>query len=313
MSNNEFDKSKVIKYLIWTFILAYAVQFAAAHVYNGGNKTAATFIIAAMMFVPALGALLSGTGLRDMGWKPRIRKNIKTILIAWFAPILFTALGAALYFLLFPGHFSLDGEYVAFNAGEEIFKQLEAQDISYPVYVLISVIGAAIYGPFVNMFFALGEEVGWRGFLYPQLKARFGRNKGLLLGGVIWGAWHWPLIWLIGYEYGEDYFGYPVVGMLLFLVFTICLGILCDRLYEKSESIWLPSLFHGAINAAATIPLAVCAAHTGSARLLGPVPNGLLAGLPLIVAAVIVFVRGGEKGGRLEKGERIAVTSRVER
>ncbi len=202
MSNNEFDKSKVIKYLIWTFILAYAVQFGAAHVYNGGNKTAATFIIAAMMFVPALGALLSGTGLRDMGWKPRIRKNIKTILIAWFAPILFTALGAALYFLLFPGHFSLDGEYVAFSAGEEIFKQLEAQGISYPVYALISVLGAAIYGPFVNMFFALGEEVGWRGFLYPQLKARFGRNKGLLLGGVIWGAWHWPLIWLIGYEYG---------------------------------------------------------------------------------------------------------------
>ena len=303
MSNNEFDKSKVIKYLIWTFILAYAVQFGAAHVYNGGNKTAATFIIAAMVFVPALGALLSGTGLRDMGWKPRIRKNIKTILIAWFAPILFTALSAALYFLLFPGHFSLDGEYVAFSAGEEIFKQLEAQGISYPVYALISVLGAAIYGPFVNMFFALGEEVGWRGFLYPQLKARFGRNKGLLLGGVIWGAWHWPLIWLIGYEYGAytgntaGYRGFPVSGMLLFCLVAIGWGILHDRLYENSGSIWVPSLFHGAINAAAALPLSLCLTDTGSARLLGPQPMGLVAFLPFLAAAVYVMLQKKRKAG----------------
>ena len=86
-----------------------------------------------------------------------------------------------------------------------------------------------------------------------------------------------------------------VVGMLLFCVDTMALGILHDRLYEKSGSIWVPSLLHGAFNAAATIPLMVCLTDTGSARLLGPAPVGLLAGLPRLVAAAAVFLRGKER------------------
>jgi membrane protease YdiL (CAAX protease family) len=248
-----------------------------------------------MMFVPALGVLLAGANLKDMGWKPRIRKNIKTILVAWFSPIILTSLGAALYFLIFPGHFDLSGGYILASAGEELFRQMEAQGISYPMYVLINMIGAVTYGPFVNMILALGEEIGWRGFLYPQLKTRFGRRKGWILGGVIWGAWHWPLIWLIGYEYGTDYPGFPVVGMLLFCIFTVVLGFLCDRLCEKSGSIWLPSLFHGAVNAAAGIPLLICVTGTASARLLGPAPNGLISGLPFFAAAVFFFVKSARK------------------
>ena len=78
--------------------------------------------------------------------------------------------------------------------------------------------------------------------------------------------------------------------MLLFCVISIGLGILHDRLYERSGTIRAPALLHGAINAAATLPATVCRIDTGSARLLGPAPVGLLAGLPfLIVAAVLLF------------------------
>ncbi len=232
-----------------------------------------------------------------MGWRPRLRKNLKPILIAWFAPVLLTAVGAALYFLVFPGHFDLSGDYAAAAGGAQALEQMKAQGISYPLSVLIGVIGGMTYAPLVNTFVALGEEIGWRGFLYPQLKARFGRKKGWILGGVIWGAWHWPLIWLIGYEYGAaagnpvGYWGFPVSGMLLFCVITAGWGILHDRLYEKSGSIWVPALFHGAVNAAATLPLSVCLTDTGSARLLGPAPMGLLAGLPFLAAAAVLLLR----------------------
>ncbi|MBQ5562129.1 MAG: CPBP family intramembrane metalloprotease, partial [Clostridia bacterium] len=83
----------------------------------------------------------------------------------------------------------------------------------------------------------------------------------------------------------------PIVGMIAFCVITVALGIMCDWLYEKSQCIWLPSIFHGAFNAAATIPLCITIANTGSMRLLGSAPNGLLAGLPIIAFAVILFVR----------------------
>lgn len=297
MRNAEFNRTQVVKYLAWTFALAYAVQFIAARIINGGNRMAGQLVIAAMMFVPALGVLLSGAGFRDMGWKLQIRRNIKPILIAWFAPVALTVVGAGLYFLVFPGHFDLSGQYLAASAGAEILQKMEAQGLSNSLYILISAVSAVTYAPLLNGVFALGEEIGWRGFLYPQLKARFGRRKGWLLGGAIWGAWHWPLIWLIGYEYGAaagnaaGYAGFPVVGMLLFCVITAGWGILHDWLYEKSGIIWVPAILHGAINATAALPLSVCLIDTGSARLLGPAQVGLLAGLPFLAVAAALLLR----------------------
>ena len=297
MRDTEFSKHLVIRYLAWTFGLAWLIQFGAAYVYNNINPLIGQLIVAVMMFVPTLGVLLAGGKLRGMGWKPQIKQNWRPILFAWLAPAVLTAAGAALYFLVFPGHFDLSGGYMAATAGPEVLAQMEAQGLTYPVYVLVTAAASLTYAPLLNMFLALGEELGWRGFLYPQLKARFGEKSGRLLGGVIWGAWHWPLIWLIGYEYGAatgnraSYFGAPVVGMLLFCVITAGMGILHDWLYERSGSIWVPSLFHGAINAAGTIPLAVCLTDTGSVRLLGPAPMGILAGLPLLIAAAAVFFR----------------------
>ena len=291
MHNTEFNRAQVVKFLLWTFGLAYLIQLGAAFVANSGNLMLGRLIIAGMMFVPTLGVLLAGGSLRGMGWNPQLRRNWKSFLIAWFAPIALTAVGAALYFLVFPSHFDLSGSNLTAAVGEEALAQLRAQGLTYPLYVLISTVGGVTYAPLINTVVALGEELGWRGFLYPQLKARFGRKTGRLLGGVIWGAWHWPLIWLTGYEYGAAYFGFPVVGMLLFCFITVGWGILHDRLYEKSCSIWVPALFHGAINAAATLPAAICLTDTGSARLLGPAPNGLLAGLPFLIAAAMVYFR----------------------
>ncbi|MCR5264792.1 MAG: CPBP family intramembrane metalloprotease [Clostridiales bacterium] len=294
------QKKQVVKYLIWTFALAYIIQVCAALLYDH-NMTLGQLVIAAMMFVPALGVLLSGGKFKDMGWRPRIRKNIRFILIAWFAPAVIAVVGAVLYFLVFPKHFDLSGDYIAVMGGGEALGQMREQGISYPMYVIIGVIASVTYAPLINAFTALGEEIGWRGFLYPRLKAMFGRKKGWLLGGVIWGAWHWPLIWLIGYEYGAaagnpaGYPGFPVTGMLLFCVITVGLGILHDRLYEKSGSIWVTSIFHGAVNAAFTLPLTVCLANTGFARLLGPSPNGILSALPFIAAAAVIFLRCGNE------------------
>lgn len=296
MRNTEYNKAKVVKYLFWTFLLAYIIQVCVWLSYSSGNTMIGQLIMAGMMFVPTFGVLLSGVNLSGIGWKPQIKKNIKLILIAWFAPIILTIIGAALYFLIFPGHFDLSGSYLTAIAGEDALRQMEAQGMTYPMYILISVIGCITYAPLINMILALGEEIGWRGFMYPQLKAKYGRKKGWILGGVIWGAWHWPVIWLIGYEYGTNYVGFPVVGMLIFCVFTVALGILCDWLYERSGSIWLPSVCHGAINAAATIPLAVCLTDTGSARLLGPAPNGIIAVLPFLAVAVVLILRGTKEG-----------------
>ena len=297
MHNTEYNRTQVVKYLAITFIASYAVEFGVGALYDRGNPVAGQLLMVGLMFIPAIAVLLSAgpSALKDLGWNPQVRKNIRPILIAWLSPAILTAIGAVLYFLIFRSHLDVSGQFVVQNAGEEAMQQLEAAGISYPMYVAISVAQALTYAPFINAIPALGEEIGWRGFLYPQLRAKYGRTAGRILGGVIWGAFHWPLIWLIGYEYGTDYIGFPVIGMLLFCVCTIALGILCDWLRERSGSIWLPSLFHGAFNAAAGVPLLICRPDIGSARLLGPAPNGLIAGLPLILFAAAVMLRDDKR------------------
>ena len=291
MNNGTFNKKGTIKYLAWTFLIAWIMQAVVAVLSRNGLVAVGQLLTAVMMFVPLLGVLLSGQPLSGMGWRPHLKGKIKILLVAWFLPALLTAIGAVLYFVVFPGHFDISGEYLAAAAGPEALEQLEAQGLTYPLYILVSVVSCLTYSPLINMLLAAGEEAGWRGFLYPQLKAKFGKRRGWLIGGVIWGMWHWPLMWLIGYEYGTDYAGFPIVGMLVFCIFTTAAGILCDWLYEKSNCIWIPSIFHGAINAAGTVPLAICMANTGSAVLLGPAPHGVLAGLPLIICAMVLLFK----------------------
>lgn len=291
MDQIQFEKGRVIRFLAWTFGLAYLIQLGVALLAERGYAVVAQLVMAGMMFVPTLGVLLSGGRLKTIGWNPRIKQNWKLFLVAWFSPAVLTFLGAALYFLVFPGHFDLTGAYLSEAAGQDVLAQLEAQGLSYPMYLLIQVIACVTYAPAINALAGLGEEIGWRGFLYPQLKARFGSVWGRVLGGLIWSAWHWPLIWLIGYEYGTDYFGFPVVGMLVFCVFCFAGGVLCDWLYTRGRSIWLPAVFHGSINAAATLPLVVSSSGIGTARLLGPVPNGLLAVLPTLLLAILLLRR----------------------
>ena len=223
-------KSSLKVYLTFTFAVAWVIQVIVFFLYRNGAAQIAQLIMAAMMWVPALGAVLAGGNLKTLGWKPQIKKNIKTILIAWFLPAVLTAVGAVLYFLLFPSHFDLSGGLIA---TEDVLAALQKQGVSYSQYILISIIQAITFAPLINTFFALGEEIGWRGFMYPQLKERYGRTRGRVVGGLIWGAWHWPIIWLIGYEYGTGYPGFPVVGILLFCLYTVPLGAMCDWVYES--------------------------------------------------------------------------------
>lgn len=290
---------KLFKYLGFTFGVAYLIQILCGIISinaNNGKWLAlagvANLIMSGMMFVPLIGVLVSGEKLKDMGWKPRFKGNIGVLLFSWFAPAVMTLIGAVIYFLIFPSHFDITGKYLVEIGQGTALEQLEALGVSYTTQIIASSIGCITYAPIINMIFAVGEEAGWRGYMYPVLKERFGKLNGIVLGGIIWGMWHWPIMMLTGYEYGTEYRGFPTLGMVVFCIFTIFFGALCDYVYEKSQCIWLPAILHGAINAAATVPIVMAAPSVIAAtRLLGPAPNGLLAGLPIIVAGAIVLFK----------------------
>ena len=282
---------KLSKYLLWAFGVAWVFQIIAGILYRKGNSMSYSVLLAVSMFAPLFAAVLSGAEIRSIGWKPHIKGNIRWILVAWFAPVALGAAGAALYFLLVPNAFDTTFAYVRTLLGNEGLSQLESNGLSIQTYAIISTVSAITYAPFVNMLFAVGEEAGWRGTMYPILKEHFGIVKGRLIGGAVWGVWHWPIMLLAGYEYGTTYWGAPVMGPLLFCIITITMGILFDFLYGKTSCIWVPALCHGAINAFAGVPTLFLNPAYADKLLLGPLIIGVISGLPLMLTAFILSIR----------------------
>ena len=140
-----------------------------------------------------------------------------------------------------------------------------------PVPVLITVIVMSLtFLPISQILPSLGEEAGWRGVMYPFLKAKLGPVAGKLTGGVLWGVWHWPLIILGNYFYDGDYIGKPVLGPVMICLTLCAFGVLIDYLYEKTNCIWIPSLMHSSMNAATLPVMLLTAGGTGNLSVLGP-------------------------------------------
>ncbi|MBR4300497.1 MAG: CPBP family intramembrane metalloprotease, partial [Bacteroidales bacterium] len=144
-----------------------------------------------------------------------------------------------------------------------------------------------LFGPILNFITCFGEEWGWRGYLLPKMADKMPRIPMLLITGTIWGIWHAPII-AMGHNYGTDYWGFPIVGILMMCVFCIALGTIFSYLCIKTQSCIPAIIAHGAINSFAGAGLFF--ATTNNHTLLGPTPAGIIGGCGLIVAAIIILV-----------------------
>ncbi len=283
-------------YFLFAFSLAWLLQvYASLLLIRDGNAVAYQTLLAVSMFCPLAAVLLvkkvflhQPTGI---GWK--VQGKRRYWLTAWFAPAVFTVLAAVLYFAVFPSRLDLSCSWLVTAYGGEmdaatLRSQLGVSNVSY---ILQTGLFAITLAPPINMFFALGEEAGWRGYMMPCLKERFGLLNGRLLGGVIWGVWHWPIMLLTGYEYGTNYLGAPVLGLVVWCVVCFALNTLLDWFYEKTGCIWVPAVAHGAFNAIASIAQVLTYPADAYYNVLGPMPIGLIGMLPMLAVAVGLTLR----------------------
>jgi len=92
---------------------------------------------------------------------------------------------------------------------------------------------------------ALGEEIGWRGFLIWELRKVMPFWMVGIMSGLIWSIWHWPGILLGDYNAGEGNF---FLQMLLFTVGIVPFGIIYAYFTFKSNSLWPAVLLHASHN-----------------------------------------------------------------
>lgn len=287
---------------IWIFLgLAFGISWATAlvihltgglqnsPVYNvSGAQISLAFILlaTAYMFGPALANILTRLFTKEdksnLMLKPNFNhKRWVYWLFAWFLPGLLSLAGLFFFFLIFPQYYDPELSLIV----TQLTAQGTQTTLSPWTIAILQTIQAILFSPLLNAISTFGEEFGWRGYLLPKLLP-LGYRKAVLLSGVIWGVWHWPVI-LMGYNYGLDYFGAPFLGPMAMVWFTVGLGVLFSWVTIKTENVWPAVIAHGALNGIAGLGLLFVLGEPNS--LLGPAPTGIIGGLGFTVVAIILF------------------------
>lgn len=223
-----------------------------------------------MAFAPAIAAVVvrrwvTREGFRDAGLRRRVRAAGRYYLLAWVGPVLVLAatVGLAVALRLYRPGFSPQQVVADLGLG--------------PVGLLL-----VLVAPVVALPVFWGEEFGWRGYL----QQRIGRNplRAAVITGLIWSAWHYPLLL-------TDYTDYPnpLLGALTWTLLIVAQAIILAWLFRRSGTIWVPCLAHAGNNLVlGTLagPLLVDVAG------LAPSTSDLLALAPLAVLCGWIVLSG---------------------
>jgi uncharacterized protein len=291
--DSKLDTRRIVLFLGFAFGIAW---IAGLIIYLNGGLThspqllpgvslALVLLATVYMGAPALGniltRLITREGWKDVGLRPNFKKGWPFWLAGWFLPALMTLPGAALFFVLFPQYFDASLPYVR----HLLAASATPSSLTPWTLAIIQFAEAVLIAPILNSFATFGEEFGWRAYLLPKLMPLGGRMAVLLIG-LIWGVWHWPVIFM-GYEYGFNYPGYPWAGPLLFVWITFCFGTFLGWLTLRGKCIWPAVIGHAAINGIAGV--AVFASTGQPNPLLGPLPVGVIGSAGFTLAALAIF------------------------
>jgi uncharacterized protein len=207
--------------------LTFGIDFALAYAYFASGRTIDDQCFALMgilyMSVPAVTSVV----VQKLIFKERIVEplglNFKPNLwfvVAWVLPFVL-AIPTIILDLLIPGvHYDLQTATLARLALKSM--------------TLFTAINSVV---------AFGEELGFRGLLWNELRS-FGFWRASAVIGLIWGCWHAPLV-----LYGHNYPQHPQLGFLLFIVNSVFLSFIFSYIRLKSKSVIAVSILHGALNA----------------------------------------------------------------
>jgi membrane protease YdiL (CAAX protease family) len=130
---------------------------------------------------------------------------------------------------------------------------------------------------------ALGEEIGWRGYVLPRLQTRMSALSASLFLAPIWALWHMPLF-LAGWLQGAP--GRTPIIYAAFVVSAFALSVFLTWVYNSTGgSLLMVVLLHATVN----LPITLVIDDLGSRA---TVPVLLYWGLMIVAAIVVVMVAG---------------------
>ena len=290
----EITNKKFGIFMTVAFLAAYVPLSIAGLAYKGGNTLLCLFLFRFIaIFIPMIAVIVSGLPFKKLGWKPRF--SFKYLIVSLIGPQLLSWIGAGIFFLFNRDAFGIGLDSYLAMLPSELTGMIDTSETAAYAYLTVMIIMSLTFLPISQLLPSLGEEAGWRGVMYPYLKNKLGPVFGKLVGGALWGIWHWPLVILGSYFYEGDYFGKPFLGPVMICLSLCAFGVLIDFVYEKTGCIWLPSLMHAAMNSSAMPLMFMLKGGNSHLSILGPNCFGLLGCLPVMVVAVIMVFAGARR------------------
>jgi uncharacterized protein len=216
-------------------VIPLAAVFEVLLLRPGASIRVQPLLVFGLMWTPAVSSVIARLALRegfaDVSFRLGRRRRWG-YLVAWLFPLAVGALAYGVAWATGLADFALPAA-----------RRLEAGH-GVPAAFALRLGMQLTLGVAVSCLSAAGEEIGWRGYMLTRLiDARVPRP--VLVGGVLWAAWHAPLI--VGGAYASN--GNAALSLSLFTVDVVAFSYLISRLRLETGSVWPAVLLHASWNA----------------------------------------------------------------
>jgi membrane protease YdiL (CAAX protease family) len=236
MAQPASSRTQIITYLILLFLFSSVFYYLILHA--GGLRGGGGGYTLCLMWCPGLAGMatlkLNGRSLSDLGWK---WGEPKYQFLSWLTPILYATLAYLIVWIFGFGKFGKP-EYL-----EALARRSHLANPHW-LAVLIGFLLIAIYGMIGSTSSALGEEIGWRGFLVPELSKNNSYTFTSIFSGLVWSVWHYPILIYGGYNNGTPTW----YGLLCFTVMVVAISFIFAWMRLKSGSLWTGAILHASHN-----------------------------------------------------------------
>jgi membrane protease YdiL (CAAX protease family) len=231
------SRKAVFIFLAITFALSSIFYFLIIHTGTLGSGFGR--YTTGLMWCPGLSAIITSLILKRkisaLGWQ---WGETRWQVWSYLTPFLYALVAYLIIWIAGWGLF-YNADLVTRISGSFGFDGLPA-GVTIILYFLLM----GLYGLPGSMASALGEEIGWRGFLVPELYKSLGYTKTSLLTGLIWSLWHYPILLFADYNSGTPAW----YGLSCFTVLVISISFVFTWFRIRSNSLWTAVLLHASHN-----------------------------------------------------------------
>lgn len=281
---------------VWKRIIIFLlINFGLSAVFNyliissGSLRTGRGMYVLGVMWCPGIAALvtckLCGKSISELGWGwGKTKYQIASYLI----PFGYTLVPYLAVWLSGLGKF-YNPEFVQSAARDFHWEKLPAG-----LVIFLSVLITGSYGIIRSTGSALGEEIGWRGFLVPELSKVTSFTNTALISGAVWAVWHYPALLFADYNAGTPAW----YGLLCFTAMVLGISFVFAWMRLASGSLWTGAFLHASHNLFVQAIFTPLTADTGKTKYFIDEFGAALAIVSVAVAYIFWRMRR-----RLEKTE----------